>query len=465
MPQQCVCARRQLRLVLLTGLVQAVLTGLPAVAQESGPSLLNRLESRVAERPYEAASWRLLGRAREQQGDQQGALEAFARSAELDPLSAAAQFDLARLSLAAGDDHEAVQHFSEAVRLAPDSPYAQQAREFLQNRAGPDEVILPAGYEGRRFDRSDLVPALRPSAERLDRAWSEGENLPSPWGFRLETGVLFNTNVALAPTSRELATGSRESFQAFLLPELEYAALNTATWRAGPSFRGLFNVNENDLRSLNLQSYQPGLFLERLIFLDAAILIPRLAYSYTHDVFDGHTFADRHAVTLSSSVVWPSLNETHLYWVADFTNYADDGIAPKVTSSDGWTNTLGASHRLYFERGWVQSVSAGVEGQLVDAEGANFSYDGIGLFSDAEIPIVTRLSLLLNSGVSYRRYPDARLDPSRDELVWHAGARLRLELAQHWSAAAVFNYDRFDSRNELFSADRMILGVTTTVEY
>lgn len=452
------------RVVLLVALLH-LQAAIPAVAQDTSSSLVDRMEARVVERPDDAPSWRMLGRAREQSGNLQGALAAFARSVELDPHSSAAHFDLARLSQSTGDAQAAANHFAEVDRLAPGSEYGQQAREFLVELPQPEGTIVLAEFEIRRFDRSDLVPGNRTPAERLERSPLQIEDLPPPLSLRLETGALFNTNVALAPTSRELAAGTRASWQAFAAPELEYAVWNTADWRVGPTFRGYFNLNEDEFQSFNLQSYQPGVFIERLLILDGPILIPRLAYTFTHDALEGQTFADRQAVTIANTVVWPSLNESNLYWVSDITNYADDGLNQHVTSRDGWTNTLGASHRQYFNSRWLQSASGGIEAQRADTQGVNFTYNSLGLFGDVEIPVYERLLLLVNGGLAFRHYPDAQLDPSRDEFVSHAGARLQWDITQSWAAALVFNYDRFDSQNEMFSSDRKMFGVTMTFRF
>ena len=62
-------------------------------------------------------------------------------------------------------------------------------------------------------------------------------------------------------------------------------------------------------------------------------------------------------------------------------------------------------------------------------------------------------------------YPDAELDPSRNELLWHAATELRWQITEHWSASLTATYDRFDSNNELFSADRFVGGITTALEF
>lgn len=456
-----------IRLVLLAAALQVALPASKLAGQTASSGFLERLERRVVERPEDPSAWRLLGCALEQQGDLDGAFDAFQKATELDPLNAAARFDLANWHLNAGDEQLAANHFAEVLRIAPDSSYAQQAGDLLESLPEPAGPVRKVGFEIRRFDRTDLVPSLRPPSERLPDILDEAEtaDLPDPLTLRLEAGLLFNTNVALAPTSRGLAVDSAESLQGFLNPEIEYAAWNHSDWRAGPTFQGYFNVNEDHLQALNLTSYQPGLFFERLIIAEVAVLVPRFAYNFTYDAFDGNTFARRHSMALSTNIVWPSLNESNVYWVSDFTNYASDGDDPAVTSRDGWAHTMGASHRLYFEEHWIQSIAAGIEGQLARTDGVNFTYNGLSLYTDAEIPLLPQWTLLINGSWAYRSYPDADLDPSRNESIWHAGVRLRYDLTPNWSAAAVFNYDRFDSDNELFKTDRTIVGLTTTFEY
>jgi tetratricopeptide (TPR) repeat protein len=337
-----------------------------AAENGSADRLIQRFEARVLENPGDASAWRLLGKARERSGDYAGALTAFSESADLDPLSAAARFDQGRMYLETGQAQDAADSFAEAIHLAPDSSYAQQARELLESLPEPAGEIRLTGFEIRRFDGSDRVNTLLPQPERSNPTRTDSETLPPAWSLRLETGLLYNTNVALAPTSRDLSTGERASFQAFANPDFEWAVLNTLQWRVGPTFQGYFNLNEDHRRDFNLQSYQPGVFAERMFVGERAIVLPRLAYTWTHDAFDGSMFANRHAVTLSTTVVWPDLNESTVYWLTDNTDYADDGADPAVSSNDGWTNALGVSHRVYVDQPWLRSASAGLEGQRAD---------------------------------------------------------------------------------------------------
>jgi hypothetical protein len=277
--------------------------------------------------------------------------------------------------------------------------------------------------------------------------------------------VLYNTNVSLSPTSRDLAPGRRESWQGFAAPALEYRALQNGPWAAGPTFRGYFNLNEGPLRNLNLESYQPGVFLERLIVCESFDLIPRVQYEFTHDAFDGETFGDRHALAGSSLLLWDGGHRS-LGWLAvNHTDFADDGLLPSFTSRDGWTWTAGAGHAVFLGARPLEAVRAGFELERADTDGDAFRYNGVSLYTEAVLVVDDLSRLVMQGGWGYRHYPDFDLDPPRNEHIWRAGARLERRLDAHWLVALVGSYDRFESENELFDAERAIGGILTTFEY
>jgi hypothetical protein len=419
-----------------------------------------QLEARVQHSPADATAWRLLGKLRRQAGDVAGAADALRRAAQLDPESAAAQFDLAQALLASDQPQAAVAYFERVVELAPESDYGRQAQAQLTRlRPQNDSQVKQAGYEIKRFERAEI-------AERI--IGRDREELPggtyeplSPWSLRLESGFLYNTNVALSPTNRELDPNPRESFQAFLNPEIEYSLVDTGPWRLGPAFTGYFTANESDFDDLNLESYQPGAFVEHTVALDEGVLVPRVQYDYTLDRFGGVDFGQRHAMSVSMHHLHPWIDRL-LYWTTDHTDFADDGATPELSSRDGWTHTVGLEHTLHLA---ALDVGLGIELQRADVQGRDFRYNGIGISGDVGICLCDGLKLLLTGGIGYRDYPDAEIDPSRNELFWHAASELRWQLTEHWSASLTASYERFDSENELFTADRFVGGVTTALEF
>jgi hypothetical protein len=277
--------------------------------------------------------------------------------------------------------------------------------------------------------------------------------------------VLYNSNVALAPLSRELSPADPASPQAFISPDLQLSLIDRRTWRTGTTFRGIFNVGSGDFREFNLQSYRPGLFFESFHFVGAKIFVPRVAYDFTHDEFDGDTFGNRHALTASLTASWNDTQSSFLYWSIDYTDFLDDGILPSVTSQDGWTNMLGFSHVYLLDYGCFKQFRAGVDWTAADPRGSDFRFRGVGLFAEGVLTVALGTELRLQGGWGYRDYPDFEFTPSRNEIVWRAGAELRKRVREDFSVAIVFNYDRFAAKNPLFDAERFVTGVVTTFEY
>lgn len=431
--------------------------------QPSGDShwsiLEQRFEQRLARQPDDASAWRMLGRIRLQRGDRHAAFEAFSRSVRLDPLSAAAHFDLGRMLLAFDRPEEAREQFLTVVELAPESEYANDARQRLDDIAAMPgmENVEQAGYEVKSFTGAD---------EPDEKVIAEPEPLPpsDPLYFRVETGVLYNSNVALTPIDRELSPDASNSAQAFVAPEVEFYALDTDTWRAGPAFAGYFSLNEGGFRELNVQNYQPGVFVERTVFGEMATLVPRLQYDFTHDEFDGQTFGNRHAMTASTAAHWKNGQKSFVYWTIDHTDFLDDGAVPSISSRDGWTNALGLSHKYPVGRRHLRSLRGGLTVQRADVNGSDFAFNGVGLFGEADVPITDDCWLLVQLGWGYRDYFDFEFSPSRNEHIWQAGLELRRRINEHLVIAGVVNYDRFDSENVLFEAERFISGIVLTIE-
>ncbi|MCH7989666.1 MAG: hypothetical protein IID46_11040, partial [Planctomycetes bacterium] len=319
------------------------------------------------------------------------------------------------------------------------------------------------GFEVKRFDGSDLSEAFE-EAERIEQELTPSSTR-SPFDFQLESGLLYNSNVALTPLSRELSPAEPESFQFFVAPELEYRIVNGSEWRAGPTFNGYFNLNEGNHNNLNLLNYTPGLFVERRTEGARAIHLTRIQYDYTHEEFDGNAFGNRNAVTLSNTAYWNRRNVSHFYWSADFTDFASDGVISSITSRDGWTNTVGLSHAFYPECWYLYSLRVGVDLQFADVEGSDFSYNGVNLFSKANLPLTQTVSLVLGLGWGYRDYFDFEFTPSRNENIWRGSLELEKQLNDSLAVAAVFNYDRFDSENVLFEAERFVTGVVLRYKY
>jgi len=444
----------------LLGSVPPVIHAEESLLSKSLLAMQSRLEARVKTAPNDGRSWRLLGRVYLKTHHEQEAFWAFERAVAIDPENAAANYDFGRVLFIAGRFEAAAPYLENALKLAPESEYAAPSRDYLtQLYAQAEESgIELAGYEVKRFDGSDL-------SERIDDNLLEKAQEKRDFDFRLEAGLLYNSNVALTPISRELASGTRASFQAFIAPEIEYRWFSLGQWTAGPAFSSYFNVNENNFSEFNLQNYQPAFFLERTVEFEKYTLLPRVQYDFTHDEFEGKTFGNRHALTTSASAFWDNGETSFLYWSINYTDFAEDGLFPEIDSRDGWSNSLGLSHAVPTDWRYVDQVRAGVDVESADTDGSDFRFHGVYLYGESQTDIRDDLTFKLQLGWGYRDYPDFDLSPSRNENIWRIGGELRKYFTDRCSVALVFNYDRFDSANSLFEADRYVSGIVTQYEY
>ena len=356
----------------------------------------------------------------------------------------------------------ALQHFAYVVELAPDSDYAAQSRRFL---APSVATVLGSGntetaqvnfeLEPNRFTSPPTEPELAQSENRFR--------------FRLESGVLYNSNVQLAPLSREIFPSGRASPQAFVAPQAELLIWTRGVWSVGSTIDAYLNVNNRDQKDYNLQSFTPGIFIEKSL-TESDLAQPnvqwdgRIQYDFGYDAFAIKTFGRRHGVTTSLVRSGVDGDELTLYYRIDYSNYADDGTVPAETSLDGWTSTLGISRSHDPGIGPFERLDVGFDLQWADLEGSIYSYRGVYLFTETEISLWSRTWAELQLGWGYRDYYQYAFVPSRNENVWRAAAELHHAFDQSWSVTGVFSYDRFDSQEPFFQSDRFLTGVMVTYE-
>lgn len=420
----------------------------PLLAQDAStkPSeLIAALRQRIQADPRQASDWRLLGRALSQVGDPE-ALAAFRQAVQLDPDNAAAQFDLGQYLLRIQQRDEAIVHLQRCLDLAPQSQYAQDSRASL---IALGEVPAAGPVEQVSFETEWLTPP--PVAEVI-----EARTLPR-FRYRLEAGALYNSNVELAPISRQLTPGEEGSAQAFLAPELDYLFWDAGDWNAGVLFDGYFNFNESHRSQFNLEHYQPGVYIETLRDGGDIQWVTRLDYNFAYDAFDGSELGTRHAIVGSLSAV--TLERTWITYASfDATDFADDGSNPTETSLDGQTYSVGALLVQPRDGAWFSTLRVGGDVQWADLEGSLFRYRSVMLFSEAEADLAWA-TLILRGAWGYRDYPDFGLSPSRNESIWQGRAELRRYLTRTLYLAGLFQYDRFASENANYDADRYLKGL------
>jgi hypothetical protein len=419
------------------------------------------LEERVKLRPKDSAAWRLLGRARIEAEQWHAAREALITALRLDPLSVAAYYDFGCVARHMQDHELAAQALARAIEIAPESEYAELARTALKEMEEAGS-IEPASYEIRSFDGSNLLPLITGPEEPF---W---KGVKDDFLIRIDLGAQYNDNVTLAPSSRELQTSAdHNSAQGTASLTAQWYAVNTPTWRFGPTLDVDYTLNEHQLDRFNLQSYRPGVFTDGTIEVGDIKLRPRVAYAFTHDEFNGSTFGNRHNLAASLGAVWTKSQITTLYYSIDDNNVLNNGTDPSITSQDGVANTIGAVHDILNRTEGVifRQFRFGSDFSNVDTVGSNYRFRGVSIYTQGVWVLRPKLNLTVRGGWAHREYYDYTFTPSRNTNIWRLGGELRKYFDMGFSAALVAQYDRFESKNAQFNTDRFLTGGVATWEF
>ncbi|MDZ4689484.1 MAG: tetratricopeptide repeat protein [Planctomycetaceae bacterium] len=443
--------------LMFVGVLACLCVPVLAMDEPSFAELEASLKQRITRNAQDASAWRMLGQLRLQQGDWDGALQALQTALQHDKLSVSAYFGVGQAAAQLGRHEDAHAALQKVLELAPDSEYAMQSLELLATLP-ESSGILPASYEIRTFDGSDLDPLIAHPSED-DFVWNDRI------GVRLDFGSQYNSNVGLAPSSRELATDGLSSAQGLISATVKWYVLDHPKLRFGPIFDSDFTLNEGNFQNYDLQSYRPGGFVEGTVDWGGRKLKPRFQYLFTHDEFDGETFGNRHSLVSSLGSVWTKSHTSTAYWSIDNNHILNDGVDPDVSSQDGWSNTLGAVHDFTNRDSIFRLWRIGADIQNADTIGSTYRYLAGGVYGQHIMVLPRRVHLTLRGGFTYRDYYDFTLEPSRNTRIWRAGGELRKYFARGFSTAIVAQYDRFDSDNEQFTTERFFSGGVASWEY
>ncbi len=451
-------------LFVVTALVSTVppVSGEDPASPDATSAIESQLEERVRSNPSDAAAWRMLGRTRMQKSDFSGAMIALRTAVQLDEESAAAFFDYGLVSKELGEEGQAAGAMQRVKELAPESEYARDAETVLQSLTA--QGVVPIGYEVRTFDGSNDAPLIR---DPRDEEETDGfyKKLKKDLDLRIDIGSQWNDNVSLSPVSREILVGDQASAQGTASLSTRYILFNNDTFRFGPTLDMDFTLNEGSFDRLNLQSYQVGAFADAAFEWDDITIKPRVAYTFTHDEFDGTTFGNRHRLATSLGVVWLPTQITTAYWSIDTNDIRTRRPNPEITSQDGVSNSIGLLHDYVRRDSKFRTFRVGADFSYADTDGSNFRYNGVSIYTQSVIVIVPKLHLTTRTGWAFRDYYDFTQSPNRDTHIWRTGAELRKYFDDGISAALVSQYDSFDSNNRNFRSDRFLVGGVATWEY
>ncbi|MFO0939815.1 MAG: tetratricopeptide repeat protein [Pirellulales bacterium] len=458
-----------------SAIVALVLASCPNEAhgkQTSNSDFIELLKRRLEMDPSLAENWRMLGKYYLKSNNIADAISTLHRAIELDPNSAAAHFDLGQAYLANQKHDLATFHFQKVIALAPTSGYARElidanlvdAPAEMLNQESALEVLanpnlIPASYQMQTFDGSDDLQ------QRSNHLEVDAHSKPQRVRAFLEAGSLYNSNVSLTPTSRELRSVRAASAQAFINPEFEWLLVSKGPLRAGPITRGYFTANEGHLSNFNLASFQGGMFAERDVTNGSNFVLGRFEYLYVLDLLAGKRFGNRHTITPSITSVRPDGGFYYIYGSVSFAQFADSGSNPTTDSLTGNTYTVGASRLYKTQLPVLRSCSVGADFESARTQGLDFRYNGISVHGSTNWSLSEKITFNPETGIGFRNYYAFTGAPSRDELIARCSTRLRYQHNSYWALSAIGSYDRFAAKNDAFDAQRVQAGLVSTFLY
>lgn len=425
-----------------------------AIASEA---MEQRLRQRIAAAPDNASNWRMLAKLAKRRGDLPAASNALQRAVVLDASSPAIQYDLGVVLLELGQVEAAIFHLNRVVELSPDSEHGAEAIARLNQLGTDPRYATLVSFQAPWASASpiaEVVPTELASSSKQQRRWM----------IEFEIGGLYNSNVELAPISRQLSASELGGFQTYVAPDIEYLLIDMDVWQVGTMLDTYFSFNESHLSTFNLQHYQPGAYIDRLFLRGEEEWAARVQYGYSLDMFDGQTFGNRHSVTTSLARFHSDPVISLLYWTVDYTDFRDDGTTPTIDSVDGFTNTVGASRSWDLDFLLLRQFDVGADGQWADLRGSDHAYRGGYLYAEARLAGLLGTELITTGGWGYRHYPDFAAAPDRDESFYVGSIQLDREFLKCWRSTVFFNYDSFDSENTSFAAERYTTGAYVTFQ-
>ena len=119
---------------------------------------IDHLEDAVKEYPEFAEAWYLMGYCQQQEGDQEGAREAFERTISISKMHKGANFELARYELEAGRFQEATKYTRVLVEVEPNEPQVLYFDGVAQYNSGQLENALSSLNQLIATGSADVYP-------------------------------------------------------------------------------------------------------------------------------------------------------------------------------------------------------------------------------------------------------------------------------------------------------------------
>ncbi|MBI4246471.1 MAG: tetratricopeptide repeat protein [Candidatus Rokubacteria bacterium] len=384
-----------------------------------------------------------VGYMRYRNGNHQAALRAFRAGRTDDPNIAQLTRFYSGLALAAlGLPAQAAAEVEQALRLQPASPLtgpAERLREsFVQARAAERRFRADVRIGGTYDDNVTARPDARPG----------------------------DATIHALRHPRHETTGELFSMR------LEYDWLKQGPWTASAGY-SFFTTYNNSTPGFNLQDHLGTFGVTRQNVLGSMPLITGAQYAYEFVVLDDDELLQRHALSLSSTLVESPRHLTSVLLKFEVKEYSETRPLAIAEFQDAKNYLIGFLHLIRFSED-RHFLKFGYQFDLDDTLGRNLTYDGHRFLAGAQYTLPWQnIRLSYDFGLHYRDYRNRHTvypedDPGTKERQDHEyshGLRIELPLPGNFTLGADYQGTSVRSNLRPFTYRRDVYSLSLSWSY
>jgi tetratricopeptide (TPR) repeat protein len=457
-------------------------------------------EQVLAEDPDDREALRYLASILKAQDEPARALELEERALGLDPEDRELVFDRGVTLLELGRDAEARAAFERVLAEEPRNASAQlyagiaafrssdpaAARPYLERAAELDPALgVRARYyaglvEAAQGDFSaaegsfGLVAEQSPISPLGRSAASLREDLRAarssrPWSLALGSGGEWDSNPTLAGAPEPSGppnpgADSDPGFRGVFTAEGSARILANESSSLSAGYDGYWSLNDEE-HQVDLQTHAGWVS-------GGAIVGPvrlGLRYDYAYTFLSlSDPFRTLHRATPTLAVREGEWGLTQPYYQLQYASFEDPSFRPNATfSRDGPRHLFGVS-QYFFLPAPFSYVTLGAVGDLYDADGTEWRYDGFETALGAGYDFPWAVSLAWLWRFSHRDYRDpsafAPFEKRQDETHW-VTAEIARPIVDHWVARVAGSFAFQDSNVPVYDHTRKVVGAYLTYEW
>jgi tetratricopeptide (TPR) repeat protein len=396
------------------------------------------------------------------------AREAFLRVLAEDPDHAQAQFYAGVAAYRIGDHAAALPHLQRSAALDPS--LAVQSRYYSGlSEASIGDLSAAAGSFSVVAEQSPVSPLGQSAANLSDELRAaRGDR---PYGLALTAGAEWDSNPLFASAENFLLNGvpnpdSDPTWRGVFTGSGNVRLFGNERASLTAGYDGYLSLNaDDDAEEVDLQTHAASLSGGTVV--GPVRLGLRYDYAYTFiDLSD--PFRQLHRATPTVAVRQGEWGLTQPYYQFQYAHFEDLDFPPNATfNRDGPRHLFGVSQFFFLPEPFTY-VTVGANGDLYDAVGTEWRYDGFETSFGAGYDFPWAVSFSWLWRFAHRDYRDhSAFAPSKrreDDTHW-VSAEVARPIIDHWIARVAGSFAFQDSNVPVYDYNRKVVGAYLTYQW